>query len=55
MNDKQKDKRIKTKNLPNQKGPLSGYWVAIFEGNIEGAEMEQEAIQKILNKRKDLN
>ncbi|MCU5772941.1 hypothetical protein N5923_24355 [Erwiniaceae bacterium BAC15a-03b] len=55
MNDKKKDQRIKTKNLPHQKGSLSDYWVAIFEDNIEGAETEQEAIQKILNKRKDLN
>ncbi|WP_455427648.1 hypothetical protein [Dryocola sp. LX212] len=46
--------KIKTYNVPELKGNLKDYWVAIYEGNIEGAETEDEAIQKILNKRIDL-
>lgn len=47
--------KVKTYNLPHLKGNLKDYWVAIYEGNIEGAETEEEAIQKILNTRKDLH
>lgn len=47
--------KVKTYNLPQLKGKLKDYWVAIYEGNIEGAETEDEAIQKILNKRIDLH
>ncbi|WP_186379647.1 hypothetical protein [Yersinia mollaretii] len=50
-----KNKKIKTFHLPNQKGNLSDYWIAIYDNNIEGAETELEAIKKILNKRKDLH
>lgn len=49
------ERKIKTYHLPQQKGKLSDYWVAIYAGNIEGAETEQEAIKKVLNKRKDLH
>lgn len=55
MNKKLTPKKIKTYNLPEQKGNLSDYWIAICEDEIEGAETESEAIQKILNKRKDLH
>lgn len=47
--------KIKTIHLPHLKGDLKDYWVAIYEGNIEGAESEDEAIRKILNQRKDLH
>jgi hypothetical protein len=50
-----KEKKIKTYHRPDQKGQLTDYWVAICDGDIEGAETEQEAIKKILNKRKDLH
>lgn len=50
-----KGKKIKTFHLPHQKGALSDYWVAICDSDIEGAETEQEAIKKLLNKRKDLH
>lgn len=49
------EKKIKTYHLPEQRGELSDYWIAICDGEIEGAETEMEAIQKILNKRKDLH
>lgn len=52
---KRKGKKIKTFHLPHQKGTLSDYWVAICDGDIEGAETEQGAIKKLLNKRKDLH
>lgn len=52
---KNKEKKVKTYHLSQQKGQLSDYWVAICDGNVEGAETEQEAIKKILNKRKDLH
>ncbi|MEN3262971.1 hypothetical protein AAH678_30470 [Sodalis endosymbiont of Spalangia cameroni] len=45
-----KEKKIKTYHLPHQKGKLSDYWVAICDDDIEGAETEQEAIKKLLNK-----
>lgn len=48
-------KKIKTYHLPQQKGEFSDYWIAVCEGSVEGAESEQEAIKKILNKRKDLH
>ncbi|HEF0976281.1 TPA: hypothetical protein R9B53_004734 [Escherichia coli] len=48
-------KKIKTVHLPKQKGPLKDYWVAIFEGQIEGAETKSEAIRKLLSKMKDLH
>jgi hypothetical protein len=52
---KNKEKKLKTFHLPQQKGKLSDYWIAICEGEVEGAETEQEAIKRILNKRKDLH
>ncbi|WP_157798848.1 hypothetical protein [Serratia marcescens] len=52
MNDLEK---IKTYHLPEQKGELSDYWIAICDGDIESAETEQEAIQKILNKKRGLH
>lgn len=39
--------KIKTVHLPEQKGFLKDYWVAIYEGNIEWGESEEEAINKI--------
>lgn len=52
---KDKEKKLKTFHLPQQKGKLSDYWVAICEGEIAGAETEKEAIKKLLGKRKDLH
>ncbi|MCW2488041.1 hypothetical protein J5069_19245 [Candidatus Symbiopectobacterium sp. NZEC127] len=52
---KKEGKKIKTFHLPQQKGTLSDYWIAICEGDVAGAETEQEAIKKIIQKRKDLH
>jgi hypothetical protein len=52
---KNKEKKLKTFHLPQQKGELSDYWLAICEDDVEGAETEKEAIRKILDKRKDLH
>jgi len=45
---------IKLIHRPEQKGPLSDYWVAIYQDNLAGGETREEAKQNLLNKLKEL-
>lgn len=46
---------IKVIHRPEQKGPLSDYWIAIYQDNVAGGETKEEARQNLLNKLKQLH
>lgn len=46
---------IKFIHLPDQKGPLPDYWVAIYQGCIAGGESKEKARQSLLNMLKELH